>query len=128
MVAQSSPRHRSDIAVSDHCLIDRVSVFCLLMAQTKPEFPWILQVRAVPNASKSSIEGWHERALRIKLRAVPEDGKANKELIRLLSDLSGLPKKCFEVAVGAQARNKQIRITGMDRVQFMRAIGMDCEG
>ena len=45
----------------------------------------LIQVKVIPNASQNRIEGWKDGMLRIRLRAVPEKGKANEALVSFLA-------------------------------------------
>jgi len=46
-------------------------------------------VRVVPRASKSSIAGERDGALRVRVAAPPVEGAANEELTRLLAQALG---------------------------------------
>ena len=72
-----------------------------------------LKIKAVPNSAKSAVSGRLGDAWKIKLQAVPEDGKANKELVAFLSGKLALPHKAVELVSGASSREKRIRITGL---------------
>jgi hypothetical protein len=75
----------------------------------------LLPVRLTPNASKDAVEGWRasddgSRHLAVRVRAVPEKGKANKALVALLAKHLGLPKRDVDVIRGATSRLKTVRI------------------
>jgi uncharacterized protein len=42
-----------------------------------------VKIRVIPNASVSEIKDFKEGVLQVRLNAVPDKGKANKELIKL---------------------------------------------
>lgn len=84
----------------------------------------MLPVRAVPNASRDEIVGWEAGALKVKLRAVPEDGKANKALMRYLSKAAGCPRSALELVGGATSRHKRIAVTGVAAPEFFQALGV----
>ncbi len=44
------------------------------------------------------------------MRSKPEGGKANEELIKLLSKTIGISSDCFKILRGATSRNKMIKI------------------
>ncbi len=83
----------------------------------------LIGIRLIPNASKDQIIGIEEDAtgtphLKVKVRAVPEKGKANKALENLLAKCLGLPKSSFEVISGHTSRVKTVLITGThDEIQ-----------
>jgi uncharacterized protein len=75
-----------------------------------------LRVRAQPNASKDAIEGLGEEAsgqryLKIRVRAVPEKGKANAAIEALLAKALGVPKSAVSVEKGETQRIKTVRIS-----------------
>lgn len=72
----------------------------------------ILQVKVIPNASKNSIEGFHGDALKIKITAPPDKGKANQALIEYLSEQLDIPKSQIEILSGETSRMKKIKIHG----------------
>lgn len=66
-------------------------------------------LRVTPRADRDAlqIEGG---LLKARVRAVPEDGKANASVISLLARALGVPVAQVELLRGAQAREKQFRI------------------
>lgn len=87
-----------------------------------------LRIRLTPNASKDAVEGVTETAdghchLSVRVRAVPEKGKANKALIAVLSQFLGLPKRGIEVIRGTTSRLKTVRAT-MDAQDRERVVGL----
>ena len=75
-----------------------------------------MRVRAQPNASKDAIEGVGEEAsgrryLNIRVRAVPERGKANAAIEALLAEALGVPKSAVAVEKGETQRIKTVRIS-----------------
>ena len=53
-----------------------------------------------------------DRLLKISVTAAPENGKANKALIKLLSKLWKIPRTAFTFVGGAKNRNKTLLING----------------
>lgn len=74
----------------------------------------VLNIRAVPNAARSQLVGWHGDALKVKLQAPPADGKANTELIRLLADVFEVPPRAITLESGQTSRNKRVHIEGRE--------------
>ncbi len=73
----------------------------------------IIQILALPRASKSEISGLHDGRLKVRLKAPPVDGAANKELIRFLSKLLKVPKSGFTLLKGHANRRKVMQINGI---------------
>jgi uncharacterized protein (TIGR00251 family) len=88
---------------------------------TTPET--ILEIKAVPNAARSEVVGWLGEALKVKLKAPPVDGKANAELCRFLATHLDLPKGAVTLTTGAAARQKRVRIVGLDEVNLRQRLG-----
>ena len=77
-----------------------------------------LVVHVVPNARRDEVDGWHDGALRIRLAAVPLDGKANEALVAFVASELDLPRRAVRVLRGASSRHKQLAIaTSGDRVE-----------
>ena len=73
-----------------------------------------LSVRLLPRSSRSKIVGvTDDGILKVKLTASPVDGKANKELIKLLSKKLSVAKTRIEIVAGHTSQNKLIAITGV---------------
>ena len=77
----------------------------------------LLSLRLTPKSSKDAVEGIEalsdgRRVLKARVRAVPEDGKANEALLRLLAKWLDLPIRALSLSSGASGRTKVIRIEG----------------
>ncbi|MFJ7355266.1 DUF167 family protein [Phyllobacterium sp. NPDC097923] len=75
-----------------------------------------LFVRLTPKSAKDveSIEATDDgRAhLKARVRAVPEDGKANVALEKLLAQWLGIAARDVSIGAGATSRLKQVKISG----------------
>lgn len=69
-----------------------------------------ITVRVRPRAAKQSLEQIGERAYRISVKAPPQDGRANAEVIELLAKHLGVPRSCFKIVRGAKAQTKLIAV------------------
>ena len=65
----------------------------------------------VPGASRSEIKGIHGELLRIRVSAPPEGGRANREVCRLLEEVTGARA---ELLSGATSRRKQLLLRDVD--------------
>ena len=74
----------------------------------------LLSIRLSPGAKKAGINGVYEADdgvyLKASVTAVPEDNKANKALIALLSKYFRIPKSAIEIIQGQTHRNKILRM------------------
>jgi uncharacterized protein (TIGR00251 family) len=71
----------------------------------------LLDVWAVPGARRSEIVGTHDGALRVRIAAAPEDGKANRAVAKLLKRELEAPGVYLER--GSRSRRKQFVIEGL---------------
>lgn len=74
-------------------------------------------IRLTPNAPKNVVEGWMEDAsgarwLKVKVTAVPEDGKANAMLLKFLAKTWKIAPSKLELVAGDKQRLKRIKYLG----------------
>lgn len=65
-----------------------------------------ITVLAKPNSKKESIELMPDGSFAIKVRAVPENNKANLRIIELLSEHFKVPKSRIEIISGHRGKKK----------------------
>jgi uncharacterized protein (TIGR00251 family) len=75
------------------------------------------RVRLTPKGGRDAIEGWWtdgagRPALKARVAAPPEDGKANSALIGLLARALEVRKSDVRIASGAASRVKMIEVDG----------------
>jgi uncharacterized protein len=93
------------------------------MLQDHPEGT-VLSIRVQPGAKRSAIVGLHGNALKVAVTAPPEDGRANKMLLALLSEHLDLNRSQFEFLSGATNRSKRMLVRGLGREELMRRINV----
>ena len=81
-----------------------------------------ISLRVYPNASRNEVMGFTDGVLRVKVSAPPTKGKANKELIALLSRLLGVGKDSVNIIKGHTTRNKVVAIDGLSREEVMKRL------
>ena len=74
-------------------------------------------VRLTPKSSRDTLESPEalsdgRMVLKARTRAVPEDGKANEALARLLATALGVPVRCVSIRSGLTSRLKSLHIAG----------------
>ncbi|MCW2238212.1 DUF167 family protein [Azospirillum canadense] len=85
-----------------------------------------LALRVTPKASRNAISGLADtasgnKALKVMVTAVPENGKANEAVVKLLAKAWKLPKTSLTVVAGATDRNKIVHVAG-DPAELMRRL------
>ena len=72
-----------------------------------------LSVKVVPGASRERIVGQLGDALKIAVAKPPEDGAANRAVIKLLAQSINVPEANITILRGQTQPRKQIRIVGV---------------
>lgn len=76
----------------------------------------MLPVRLTPRSGRDEvvgIEAFGEAAvLKARLRALPEDGKANQALVRLIAHWLKVPPSSVSLAQGGKSRLKHVLVRG----------------
>jgi len=76
----------------------------------------MLKVRLTPKSSRDAVVGIEifggEAVLKARVRAVPEDGRANAALEQLIAHWLKVPPSSVSVAQGGKSRIKQISVEG----------------
>ena len=75
----------------------------------------VLKVKVSPGAAKNEIKEWNQDRLRIRVKAPPEKGKANKELRRFLAKALGISISQVTIRSGKTTRKKTIVISGIPK-------------
>jgi hypothetical protein len=70
-----------------------------------------LNIKVIPSSSKDCIAGWLGDTLKVKVKAPPEKGKANKAIMSVLEKTLNLPKGSINITSGATSSRKVIEIT-----------------
>jgi len=81
------------------------------------ENKWVShKVHVIPGSKLNQIVGYmDDGSLKIKIKAKPIEGKANKELIKYLSDVFEIKDSEIEIESGLNSRNKRIRIWNVEK-------------
>lgn len=80
-----------------------------------------LKVHAQPGAKNASLRGLHGDAVKIAVKEVPQDGKANKAIESFIAKELGLSKSSVSVTSGHTSRSKRLFING-DEQQLTQKI------
>lgn len=72
-----------------------------------------LRVRVSTRSARPGIDGAHDGALRVRVKAAPSGGKANREVVRTVAAAIGLPPSSVAIIRGTTARAKTLAIAGM---------------
>lgn len=84
------------------------------MLATTADGAVVLDVHVQPGGSRDEVVGRHGDALKVKVSAPPEGGRANAAVCRLLADAFAVPKSSVAVIAGTTSRRKRVRLDGLD--------------
>jgi len=74
----------------------------------------IIEIHVIPKASSNAIVGWEGDKLKVRIAAVPEKGKVNKELIHFLAKRFGCAASQIEFLRGTKSRYKTLIIKDLN--------------
>ena len=85
----------------------------------------IHKIKVITNARKNEISGqMADGTIKIRIKSKPVRGKANKELIRFLSELLDIPKGDVLIVSGERSRRKRVRIANISKQEFQELINL----
>src|SRR5262249_9802966 len=82
-----------------------------------------LDVRVVPRARRTSIEGGRDGRLLIRATAPPVDGAANDATIAALADALHVPRRSVRVVSGASSRYKTVEVASIGAAEVAARLG-----
>jgi uncharacterized protein (TIGR00251 family) len=90
----------------------------------------VLHVRLTPKGGRDALDGIEilgdgRPVLKARVRAVPEDGKANDALVRLIAKAVGVSNSSVTVGAGHTSRVKTLAISG-DAQNIAAALAAAC--
>ncbi len=80
----------------------------------------VLNVHVQPGAGRSAVVGRHGTALKVRVAAPPERGRANDACAAVLAETFGPAQ--VELVGGAASRSKRYRLAGVDTEEFRRRL------
>jgi len=81
-----------------------------------------ISLHVYPNAVRNEVIGFADGVLRVKVSAPPVKGKANRELIALLSQLLDISPRALTITKGHTSRNKTVAIEGLSQEELLRRL------
>jgi len=81
-----------------------------------------LEIKVVPGASRTEISGWLGEALKVRVSAPPEKGRANAAVIALVSEALGLPAGSARIVSGTGSPRKVVEIRGLAHAEVVRRL------
>lgn len=85
----------------------------------------IIDVKVVPQSGKHALVLDKAGVLKCFVKAAPEDGKANREVVEIVATACDVPKKSVEILQGLISRKKRLAIqTNMTYEQLLHKLGI----
>ena len=81
-----------------------------------------ISVQVHPNAARDEIAGFTDGVLQVRVSAPPVKGKANKQLIALLSRILEVSKSRLSIVKGHTAKSKVMAISGLSQDEIMKRL------
>ena len=75
----------------------------------------------MPGSSRDEIVGWLGEAIKVKVKAQPEKGRANEAVVALLADRLGIDPSSIAVVSGHGSPAKVVAIDGIDDEAILQA-------
>lgn len=85
--------------------------------------PVRLPLKVVPGAAREEISGWLGGALKVRVTAPPERGRANEAACVLLERALGLPRGGVRIAAGRSSARKVAEIRGLTEAEIRERVG-----
>jgi|WetSurMetagenome_2_1015567.scaffolds.fasta_scaffold208533_3 uncharacterized protein len=73
-----------------------------------------IAIKVTPNASGNSVSSGGGDELEVRLTSPPVEGRANKELVKFLGKLLGVPPSSLRIVHGQASRRKIVLVPGLD--------------
>ena len=96
--------------------------------ETKGEDAVVLSVHVQPGAGRTAVVGRHGTALKVRVAAPPEGGRANSAAAALLADTFSLAPAQVTLEAGEKSRSKRFRLSGVDVGEVRRRLEQELSG
>jgi len=73
-----------------------------------------IEIRVVPRASRSGLDGVRDGRLLVRVTAPPVEGAANEAALAVIAGALGVPRRALRLVSGEMARNKVVEIASVD--------------
>src|SRR5262245_13918746 len=77
----------------------------------------LIQIKVIPRAPQTMVEGMRDGALLVRLSAPPVDGQANESLIRFVAHVCDVPRRAVSLVSGEKSRQKVVRVNHLTRAE-----------
>lgn len=85
----------------------------------------LFTAKIVPGSSRTAVAGVLEGAIKIRVAAPPEKGKANQCLIGFLAERLDVKKNVIDIVAGRTNPVKHVRVAGISAAGLLERLGLD---
>ena len=87
----------------------------------------VLRLHVQPGAGRTAVQGRHGDALKVRVAAPPEKGRANDACTALVAELADVKPAAVELVAGATSRAKRFRVAGVEVDELVRRLELALE-
>ena len=87
----------------------------------------VLRLHVQPGAGRTAVSGIHGDALKVRVAAPPEKGRANDACRELVASLADVKLAAVELSSGETSRSKRFTVTGADVDELVRRLELALE-
>ncbi len=80
------------------------------------------EIKVTPRARREEIAGERDGCVIVRVRAAPEDGRANESVRRLIAARLGVRTAEVELLRGERSRRKTVRVAGLTAAEARRLL------
>lgn len=88
----------------------------------------VFSVKIVPGSRRTAFAGLLDEALKVKVAAPPEKGKANRCLIDFLAEQLNIKSKTIAIVSGQTNPVKRLEISGLTEPELLQRLGLADSG
>jgi uncharacterized protein (TIGR00251 family) len=87
-----------------------------------------LRLTVVPGAARNSLSRREDGSIRVRVAAPAREGKANRELLRYLASVLGVPRSAVSLRHGETSRYKVVSVSDLDPIEAERRLESEAGG
>ena len=87
----------------------------------------VVRLHVQPGAGRTAVQGVHGDALKVRVAAPPEKGRANEACLALVAELADVKPAAVSLASGETSRAKRFEVTGVDVDELVRRLELALE-
>lgn len=87
----------------------------------------LIRLQVQPAAGRTAIAGRFGDALKVKVAAPPEGGRANEACAALLAETLGIKAQAVELVSGGSSRSKRFAVSGIEEEDLRRLLDQALE-